>query len=152
MDTSLRTHAFMFAVMALPPLGSLYLGPDATKGSSNLYLYHAAILLVWTAAIKKIVYNHYFGPLRSIPMAPGDWLIFGHTPYMYRAIPGNWILDFVNKRNARDYGMIRTKGILHLSDTVILTDPDLFNEVLSAHCYDCECHFMYYYPIYMHFN
>ncbi|EFQ99688.1 hypothetical protein MGYG_02701 [Nannizzia gypsea CBS 118893] len=88
------------------------------------------------AALKKIVYNHYFGPLSSVPMAPGDWFIFGHTPYMFGAIPGGWILDFVNQNKYNDYGMIRTEGILHLSDSVILTHPYLFHKVLSTRCYD----------------
>ncbi|KAM5472966.1 hypothetical protein MauCBS54593_002679 [Microsporum audouinii] len=136
MDTSVRTHAFMLGVTVLPPLGSLYLGTGIKENPGYVYLYHAIIFLVWIFAIKKIVYNHYFGPLSRIPMAPGDWFIFGHTPYMYGAIPGGWILDFINRPKYSNCGMLRTKSILHLSDTVILTDPNAFNEVLSAHCYD----------------
>ncbi|KAK2865020.1 hypothetical protein FQN49_003983 [Arthroderma sp. PD_2] len=136
MDTSVRTHAFMLAVTILPPLGPLYLWENARADSNPPYLCHVLIFLIWAGAAKSIVYNHYLGPLSGIPMAPGDWFILGHTPYIFSAIPGGWVLKFINNAKFNTCGMMRMKSMFHLSDTILLTDPGAFNEVLSRHCYD----------------
>lgn len=134
-----QTHVWMICVATIPPAASIYHWEKSHYefNSTNLVV-HLFILALWIFALNSIVYEHYFGPFSSVPMARGDWFVLGHTPYVFEDVQGMAYLKLIKGMKLDHRGVFRVKSLFHLGGQLVLTAPDTFNEVLNTHCYDCK--------------
>lgn len=129
----------MLCVTIIPPAASIYFLERSHYSFDNgSTFFHLFLLVIWTFALNNIVYEHYFGPFSSVPMAGGDWFGLAHAPYVFDDIQGMAYLKLIEGMKLDSRGIFRVKGLFHYGEQIVLTGPGTFNEFLNTHSYDCK--------------
>lgn len=95
---------------------------------------HAVLLLSYARILFPVIYTTFFSPLRSLPSAPDDTYLYGHTLQILQRPSVETLLRWMRTTPSR--GMLRASGLLHTRYSIVLTSPDAAYELLtrrSAH-------------------